>query len=76
MAIDEKLIERYIRYPETLSEAERKEVETQIRESEKGQRIAAFYREYYEELDALEGSVSPAVKAFIKATLRRKYFNS
>ena len=50
---DEETVERYVRYPETLSEAERLRVADMLRADTVARRLAAFYRSFYDELDGL-----------------------
>lgn len=70
MRINEELLERYVRYPETLSEEECNEVQALLRESELARQIVAFYQDYYSELDELERGESEAVKSFVERILR------
>lgn len=65
MPIDEEMIERYVRYPETLSEATQQEVEAFLTESDLARRVATFYQDYYRELEALKGAKSPSVESFV-----------
>ncbi len=51
---DEETVERYVRYPETLSERDRLRVADMLRADPVARRVAAFYRSFYDELDALE----------------------
>lgn len=51
--ISESLVERYVGFPDTLDAATRAYVKEQIRTDEAIRRVAAFYRDYYEELDLL-----------------------
>ena len=57
---DEETVERYIRYPETLSETEKLRVGDLLRADPVARRLAAFYRSFYDELDALK---PPAARA-------------
>ena len=50
---DEQAIERLIRFPDTLSASERASVEHLIRTDPVAAEVAAFYRSFYEDLDAL-----------------------
>ncbi|MEX2411990.1 MAG: hypothetical protein WD607_11615 [Candidatus Paceibacterota bacterium] len=49
--ISEHNIEQYIRFPEELSEHEKKEIEKAISESEETQKLYEFLSAFYEELD-------------------------
>lgn len=51
--ISESLVERYVGFPDTLDAATRAYVEGQIHADEATRRVAAFYRDYYEELNRL-----------------------
>lgn len=57
---DEETVERYVRFPQTLTEGERARVAGLLRADPVARRIAAFYRTFYDELDALE---SPAERS-------------
>lgn len=70
MRINEELLERYVRYPQTLSEKERSEVQALLEESELARQIVAFYEDYYSELDELERGESEAVKSFVERILK------
>ena len=48
---DEETVERYVRYPETLSEAERARIALLLRSDRTARHLAAFYRGFYGELD-------------------------
>lgn len=63
------MIERYVQYPETLSEEMRAEVKAFLEENELARRIAAFYRDYYRELETTEREESPSVKSFVDELL-------
>jgi len=56
---DEESVERYVRFPETLSEAERARIADLLRDDPVARRLAAFYRGFYDELErvANEGEV-------------------
>lgn len=69
MNINEELLERYVRYPETLSEEECSEVQALLGESELARQIVEFYQDYYSELDELGRSESESVKSFIERIL-------
>ena len=51
---DEEVIERYIRFPDTLSAEDRERASELLRSDPTARRLAAFYRGYYDELDALD----------------------
>jgi hypothetical protein len=51
---DEEVIERYIRYPDTLSAADRARAAELLRADPTARRLAAYYRGFYDELDALD----------------------
>lgn len=70
MHIDEEMIERYVRYPDTLSEEAHAEVEAFIDENELARQIADFYREYYSELNDTDVEESPSVKSFVDNILK------
>ena len=56
---DELAVERFIRYPDTLSSEERAAVERLLRTDPVAREVAHFFRSFYAELDALtdeEGS--------------------
>lgn len=69
MRIDEEMLERYVRYPQTLSEEEYSKVQALLKESELAQQIVAFYQDYYSELDELDRDESTAVKSFVERIL-------
>lgn len=69
--ITERVIERYVRYPETLSAATREAVEEHLRRSPELARIAAFYHDFYRELDAASEDVSPKIEAFVDELFSR-----
>jgi hypothetical protein len=52
---DEELVERYVRYPESLSGHDRDRVGSLLRTDTTARQIADFYRRFYDELDAVEG---------------------
>ena len=60
--VTEHTIERYVRYPESFSEAERQAVEEAIRKDKLLRDIADFYRAFYEELDTLGEDLPPDVE--------------
>ncbi len=51
MTIREEQIERYVRYPHSLSPEEQRDIEAAIQSSDLVRQIAAFYEEFYAELD-------------------------
>lgn len=69
MHIDEEMLERYVRYPQTLSEEEYHTVQALLEESELAQQIVEFYQDYYSELDELDRNESASVKSFIGSIL-------
>lgn len=69
MHIDEEMLERYVRYPQTLSEEEHHTVQALLEESELAQQIVEFYQDYYSELDELGRDGSASVKSFIGSIL-------
>jgi hypothetical protein len=52
---DEEIVERYVRYPESLSPQDRDRVAALLRTDATARRIAEFYRRFYDQLDAVEG---------------------
>jgi hypothetical protein len=60
---DEEAVERYVRYPDTLSDAERVHVADLLRSDPTARRLAAFYRSFYDELDQLDERGGPAERA-------------
>jgi hypothetical protein len=52
---DEEIVERYIRYPESLSDKDREDVAGLLRTDPTARRIADYYRRFYDELDAING---------------------
>lgn len=69
--ITEHVIERYVRYPETLPATLREAVEAHLRQSPKLAKIADFYRDFYRELDATSEDVSPKIEAFVTELFSR-----
>lgn len=67
--VTEHMIERYVRYPESLSEEERRDVEEALQEDKLLRDIADFYRAFYEELDTLGEDLPPNVGPRIKGIL-------
>jgi uncharacterized membrane protein YjdF len=59
--IDEHSIEKYIRFPDTLSIAVRQEIERQIARSVFAAGVAAFLSEFYDEWDSVEDILCPQV---------------
>lgn len=55
--LDEALIERYVRFKSTLSDEDLERAEDLVRTSSAARRLAEFFREYYEELDATEANI-------------------
>lgn len=70
MTRGEELIERYVRYPETLSPSRRRTIEAYLCDHPPARQILAFYTDYYEELDAVDDAVPPTVSVFVDATFR------
>lgn len=64
--VSEHLIEQYILHPESLDEETRRGVAEYIAQSPFAEALAGFYREFYEELNALNDYTSPSLTAFIK----------
>ena len=62
--INEYLIERYVRFVETLDKATQVAIGQHVQRYLAGSAIERFYRQFYEEYDALEGHLSPKVDAF------------
>jgi hypothetical protein len=52
---DEEIVERYVRYPESLSQPDRDRVAGLLRTDTTARRLADFYRRFYDQLDAVEG---------------------
>lgn len=52
MAVDEALIERYVRFPDTLDADQRARVQRALEEDELAREVAAFLRSFYTEFDA------------------------
>lgn len=64
--VNEHIIERYIRYPETLSEQERREVEQLLEDSAEAKAIHRFLTKYYAEFDELTQVNSGVIPLSIK----------
>ena len=56
---DEDALERFVRFPATLSAAERVRVADLLRGSAAARELAAFFRSFYEVLDELDGDPAP-----------------
>lgn len=69
MNVDEDMIERYVRYPDSLTEDARQRVRQFLAKNELAAEIAHFYRSFYEELDALEDTTSRKMKTLMKSIL-------
>lgn len=54
--IDDQIIELLVRQPSALTEEMRRTVEDYTNSDPFGRAVAQFYRDYYEELDALDDS--------------------
>ena len=68
--IDEHLIEVFVRYPEQLDEDTRQAISVHIATSRPACAIAQFYREFYQELDAIDHTGTPALEAFFENLMR------
>lgn len=52
--LDEDLIERFVRFPGTLTPSDRAAAEELLRSDAAARELAAFFRTFYEELDGLD----------------------
>ncbi len=64
--IDEQLIERYVRWPETLSSDLRATIQTHLAVDDVARATADFYRQFYEELDAQEEVPAAKLNAYLE----------
>lgn len=64
--IDEQLIERYVRWPETLSSDLRETILSHLVEDDAARATADFYRQFYEALDEQEGAPAARIQAFME----------
>ena len=65
--VDEALIERFVRFPETLDGTTLEAVGASVETYKKEQAIEKFYRQFYEEFDKLEDKVSSNVARFVSS---------
>ncbi len=66
-SVNEQLIERFVRFPDTLDGMTRDVVGASVDKQKKEMAIARFYRQFYQEYDKLEGKVSANVTAFVSS---------
>ena len=64
---DEHMIERYVRYPDTLSEEAQRSIEAYVQQDASAQTLAEFYRSFYQELDNLPQQAPHRVDAFVES---------
>ena len=65
IVINEYLIERYVRFRDTLDKATQLVVGEYINGYVSGVAVEQFYSQFYEEYDNTENQLSPKVKAFV-----------
>ena len=63
--INEYLIERYVRFVDSLDEVKQRVVEDHVKNYIKSTAIERFYRQYYEEYDKMDGMRSPKTERFV-----------
>lgn len=66
-SVNEQLIERFVRFPDTLDNMTQEVVGACVEKHKKEMAIARFYRQFYKEYDKLEGKVSANVTAFVSS---------
>lgn len=59
------LIERFVRYPETLSQDQRKMIECVLKTRPTASALELYYREFYKEVDRLSSRIDPSLKTFL-----------
>lgn len=64
-SFSEEDLERYVRFPETLTPEMRQVIESQLEIDPEMKRVVSFYRAFYEELDALSREVSPEMQTLL-----------
>ena len=65
--VNEHLIERFVRFPETLDSATLEVVGACVEKQKTEMAIERFYRQFYKEYDRLEEKVSTNVAAFVSS---------
>ena len=66
-SVNEAMIERYVRFPETLDGATIDIIKARLEKFNKDLAIERFYRQFYKEYDKLEGKITTNVASFVSA---------
>lgn len=65
--VNDYVVERYVRFVDTLDKATEKVMGDQVRNHISVKAMERFYRQFYEEYDKLEGRIAPRVDAFVSS---------
>ena len=65
VVINEYVIERYVRFRDTMDKATQHIVGEYLQKSASGRAVERFYSQYYEEFDTSDQQLAPQVQTFV-----------